>query len=190
LAATTLRAFAYQVLVDCYGEVPYKEALNPSILSPRYDEGLIVYKGILAELDEALGRVSGSEVVATNFLFPSATVGKWIQFANALKLRILMRMSNVQNVHSQLVSLIAENNFPTEDICFANCWANESGKANPFFWEELEIVKHLSKKGSYWFFHFPEPEREPEAIYGMVVQDENKEWFYYTLEMGRDQFFF
>jgi hypothetical protein len=96
----------------------------------------------------------------------------------------------VQNVHSQLVSLIAENNFPTEDICFANCWANESGKANPFFWEELEIVKHLSKKGSYWFFHFPEPEREPEAIYGMVVQDENKEWYYYTLEMGRDQFFF
>ena len=61
---------------------------------------------------------------------------------------------------------------------------------DPFFWEELEIVKHLSKKGSYWFFHFPEPEREPEAIYGMVVQDENKEWYYYTLEMGRDQFFF
>ena len=36
---------------------------------------------------------------------------------------------------------------------------------DPFFWEELEIVKHLSKKGSYWFFHFPEPAREPEAIY-------------------------
>lgn len=145
LAATTLRAFAYQVLVDCYGEVPYKEALNSSILSPRYDEGVIVYKGILAELDDALGRVSGSEVVATNFLFPSATVGKWIQFANALKLRILMRMSNVQNVHSQLVSLIAENNFPTEDICFANCWANESGKANPFYWEELSLTSGTQK---------------------------------------------
>ena len=145
LAATTLRAFAYQALVDCYGEVPYTEALNPSIPSPVYDDGATIYKGILAELDEALGKVSGSETVATNFLFPSATVGKWIKFANALKLRILMRMSDVENVQSQLASLIAENNFPTEDVCFANCWANESGKANPFFWEELSATSGTQK---------------------------------------------
>lgn len=145
LAATTLRAFAYQALVDCYGEVPYTEALNASIPSPKYDDGATIYKGILAELDEALGKVSGAETVATNFLFPSATVGKWIQFANALKLRILMRMSNVENVQSQLASLIAENNFPTEDVCFANCWANESGKANPFFWEELSATSGTQK---------------------------------------------
>ena len=145
LAATTLRAFAYQVLVDCYGEVPYTEALNPSIPSPVYDDGATIYKGILAELDEALGKVNGSETVVTNFLFPSATASKWIQFANALKLRILMRMSNVENVQTQLASLIAENNFPTADVCFANCWANESGKANPFFWEELSPTSGTQK---------------------------------------------
>ena len=145
MAATTLRAFAYQALVDCYGEVPYTEALNPSIPSPVYDDGATIYNGILAELNEALDKVSGSETVATSFLFPSATAGKWIQFANALKLRILMRMSDVENVQSQLASLIAENNFPTEDVCFANCWANESGKANPFFWEELSATSGTQK---------------------------------------------
>ena len=136
LAATTLRAFTYQVLADCYGEVPYTEALDPSNTTPKYDEGSTIYNGILAELDEALGKVNGSETVATNFLFPSANASKWIQFANALKLRILMRMSNVENVQTQLASLIAENNFPTADVCFANCWTNESGKANPLYWEE------------------------------------------------------
>ncbi len=145
LAATTLRAFTYQVLVDCYGEVPYTEALNPGITSPVYDDGSTVYNGILAELDEALANVSGSETVATSFLYPSSTANKWIQFANALKLRILMRMSNVSNVQSQLASLIAEGNFPTSDVCFANCWANESGKANPFFWEELSPTSGTQK---------------------------------------------
>ena len=56
-----------------------------------------------------------------------------------------MRMSDVDNVQSQLASLIAENNFPTEDVCFANCWANESGKANPFFWEELSATSGTQK---------------------------------------------
>ena len=39
LAATTLRAFTYQVLVDCYGEVPYTEALDASNPTPKYDDG-------------------------------------------------------------------------------------------------------------------------------------------------------
>lgn len=145
LAATTLRAFTYQVLVDCYGEVPYTEALDTNNPTPAYDEGSTVYNGILAELDEALSKVSGNETVVTSFLYPSSLANKWIQFANALKLRILMRMSNVENVQAQLASLIAEDNFPTADVCFANCWADEAGKANPFFWEELSTKSGTQK---------------------------------------------
>ena len=69
LAATTLRAFTYQVLVDAYGEIPYTEALDPSNVTPHYDEGLTVYTGLIAELDEALGRVASTDPVATNFLY-------------------------------------------------------------------------------------------------------------------------
>lgn len=41
LAATTLRAFTYQALVDAYGETPYTEALNGAILAPKYDDGTV-----------------------------------------------------------------------------------------------------------------------------------------------------
>ena len=54
LAATVLRAFTYQTLVDCYGEVPYTEALDVSNPTPKYDDGQTIYAGILSELDEAL----------------------------------------------------------------------------------------------------------------------------------------
>jgi len=137
LAATTLRVFAYQVLVDAYGEMPYTEALNVNNLSPHYDEGQTIYDGILKELDDALAKVAPSNTVCKNFLFGTSTVQEWIQFANALKLRILMRMIDAKDVKSQLSALIAGGNFPTKDVAFTNCWVNSSGKANPYYQEEF-----------------------------------------------------
>ena len=136
LAATTLRVFTYQLLVDCYGEVPYTQAQNLDYLTPEYDDGSVIYDGILAELDEALEKVNGSDQVATSLLFPNATAASWIQFANALKLRILTRESGVKDVNGQIAALINEGNFPTSNVQFAGCWKNEAGQANPFFMED------------------------------------------------------
>lgn len=137
LAATTLRVFTLQTLVDAYGEVPYTEALDINNLSPKYDDGLTIYNGILAELDEALSKAAPTDLVSTNFLFGTSTAEEWIKFANALKLKILMRMSKVENVQSKLAALIAENNFPNEDVSYDDCWIDESGKASPYYQEEF-----------------------------------------------------
>ena len=91
LAAKTLKAFIYQILVDAYGEVPYTEALDPSNATPKYDQGADVYVGVLAELDEALSKASEGDQVATNFLLPGKTAGEWIKLANAVKLKMLTR---------------------------------------------------------------------------------------------------
>jgi hypothetical protein len=136
LAATTLRVFTYQVLVDAYGEVPYTEALDLKNLSPVYDDGLIVYQGILGELNDALSKVSSSDVVCTNFLFGTTSSDEWIRFAKALKLKLLMRMSNVTDVQSELSALVKENDFPTSDVSWNDCWTDETGKASPYYQEE------------------------------------------------------
>lgn len=137
LAATTLRAFTYQVLVDCWGETPYTEALSEEFTSPKYDDGLTIYQGILAELDEALAKVSDDDVVCTSFLLPNKFAGSWVRVANALKLRMLMRMSGVQDVKSQLAALVQANKFPTEDVAFEGCWSDESDKRSPFYGSEF-----------------------------------------------------
>lgn len=137
LAATVLRAFTYQTLVDCYGEVPYTEALDATNLAPKYDEGKDIYNGILAEIDEALSKVSATDPVATNFLYSGKTADSWIKFANALKLKILMRMSDDSSVRSALDAVVSADNFPTADVAWSGIWKNEVGQANPFYQEEF-----------------------------------------------------
>jgi len=136
LAAVAYSAFAYQILVDCYGDVPYTEALDDTNLAPKYDDGEVVYKGIVAELDAALAKATEGQKIASNFLYPSGNSSDWIKFANSVKLRILMRMSNAVDVKSQLASLVAENNFITSDAQYVGCWSNAQSAANPLYSEE------------------------------------------------------
>lgn len=140
LVATVMRVYGYQLLVDAFGEVPYSEAFDVSNLAPKYDEGKDIYAGIISELDTALAKVSASDKASDNMLFSSSSdINNWIKFANALKLRLLMRESGVADVQSQLSALVAQNNFPTSDIGFVGCWTNQAGLDNPVFSEIVRI---------------------------------------------------
>lgn len=140
LAAKTLKAFIYQMMVDAYGEVPYSEAFDPSNATPKYDQGADIYAGVLAELDEALSKASAGDKVATNFLLPGKNAGAWIQLANAVKLKMLTRESGVADVNSQIAALVSANNFPAGDVAWEGCWSNESGSLSPFYAEEFSTA--------------------------------------------------
>ena len=158
LAATVMKVFALQVMVDAFGETPYSEAFDVNNLAPKYDEGKDVYAGILEELNDALSKVSATDAVSDNMLFDgSSDVNNWIQFANALKLRILMREHAVVDVKSDLAALVASNNFPTQDIGFGkDKWTDQAGQDNPVYSEvvrkrgdiktgrTIEICAHLA----------------------------------------------
>ena len=140
LAAKTLKAFIYQMMVDAYGEVPYSEAFDASNATPKYDQGADIYAGVLAELDEALSKASAGDKVATNFLLPGKNAGAWIQLANAVKLKMLTRESGVADVNSQIAALVSANNFPAGDVAWEACWSNESGSLSPFYAEEFSTA--------------------------------------------------
>jgi len=108
-----------------------------SIASPHYDDGAVIYADLLKELDEALAKASPNDQVATNFLFKGQNAANWIKFAKALKLKILTRESGVASVDNQIAALVQENDFPTSDVAYAGCWANESGAMSPFYAEEF-----------------------------------------------------
>jgi len=136
LQAAVLRAYAYQLLVDAFGEVPYSEALDVSNMAPEYEDGQVIYEKVIAELDTALAHVSGSEQVATSFIFPDKSLNDWISFAYALKLKMLTRMSGIKDVSADIQTIIEAGKLPTEDIAIADCWSDASGQANPFYSEE------------------------------------------------------
>ena len=97
LMGTVMKAYTMQVLVDLYDKIPYTEAfMGAANLQPHFDDGYTVYKGLLAELDTALGKnfsVSTNTAAGpADFIFPTATeatwtIAPWIKFANTLKLK-------------------------------------------------------------------------------------------------------
>lgn len=138
LAATTLKAFTYQVLVDCYGELPYTEAMQDlNNMSPKYDDGADIYAAMIDSLDYALALARPANKVCTNILYADEDATNWIRFANAVKLKMLMRESGVKDVQAKLDALVAEDNFPTADVAYSGIFKNESGQMSPFYAEEF-----------------------------------------------------
>jgi Starch-binding associating with outer membrane len=97
--ARIMKAHNFQVLVDVYGNVPYTQALKGSSNpTPVYDNGVDIYKNLFRELDAGIALIKAANTSATgpnkdiakNDIIFGADKGKWVRFANTLKLRLLI----------------------------------------------------------------------------------------------------
>ncbi|MCQ2374705.1 MAG: SusD/RagB family nutrient-binding outer membrane lipoprotein [Salinivirgaceae bacterium] len=146
LACATLKAYTFQILVDAYGEIPYSEAFDATNTQPKYDDGKDIYADIIEKLETAKANASAYDNVCNNFLFSSVDKASntkaepWIQFANAVLLKLYMRESAVVDVKSKVEALIAEDNFPTTNVGFDKCWSDAKGSWSPLYAEKKEIT--------------------------------------------------
>ncbi|RZJ54703.1 MAG: SusD/RagB family nutrient-binding outer membrane lipoprotein [Flavobacterium sp.] len=96
LIATTLYVQASQVMTDFYGDIPYTEACNPKILTPKFNTGEEVYDLMIKDLNEALSKdlktSKGTLPGKDDFIF-LGNMANWRKFANTLKLKIYIRQS-------------------------------------------------------------------------------------------------
>jgi len=154
LAAVSMRAYMYQVLVDLFDQVPYTEALQGTeVLNPTFDEGSDVYEGILDELDEALGKdLAGASVVSSDLFF-DGQINTWVAFARTVKLKMLLRMSETSDPHTtELTTLLNGGNFLTVPAGIASNKYDpkNQNKRNP--WYETNVSR-LSGDGQYSINH-------------------------------------
>lgn len=106
--ALVMKSYVFGLLTDLYGDVPYSEALNATsgTFFPKYDGQGEIYKGILTDLKEADALLSALE--AKDAISASADViykgdgAKWRKFANSLRLRYAMRLSEKKSEMSGL----------------------------------------------------------------------------------------
>lgn len=92
-----LNVFAYQHLVDIFGMVPYTDALNVDNLYPSYDDGLSIYEDLIVRLDAAIASLDathGSFKTNEDFYY-QGDVEAWIKFANTLKVKLAINLSDV-----------------------------------------------------------------------------------------------
>lgn len=94
--AVIMRSWAFSVLTDVYGDIPYKQAVQglEGTLQPKYDAQKDVYAGLVAELKaagEQIDAVDKTKAIGGDILL-GGDLTKWRKFANGLSLRILNRM--------------------------------------------------------------------------------------------------
>ncbi|MCF0069859.1 SusD/RagB family nutrient-binding outer membrane lipoprotein [Dyadobacter sp. CY261] len=97
-AARIWKAYAFMILTDTYGDIPYFEAgqgyIN-EIIRPKYDAQEAVYKDILKELEEASGALDASQAAVTTDILYGGNVARWKKLGYSLMLRAGMRLSKV-----------------------------------------------------------------------------------------------
>lgn len=101
--AEIMIAWNYHMITDLWGDVPFSEAIqglteDPEnrIINPVYDNQSDIYDGILSLLEDAANRIqTGSSPYGQEDLIYGGNMLKWQKLANSLRLRVLMRMSDV-----------------------------------------------------------------------------------------------
>ncbi len=126
-AAMILSAKSFQELVDTYGDIPYSQAFkNNEFKHPAYDKAQDIYNSLLLSLDTAISymkHTAPSSFTAADIL-NHGDQDKWIRFANTLKLRLLIRQSEVAGFNPSTEIAKIESNGGILD-------AGESVSVNP-----------------------------------------------------------
>jgi hypothetical protein len=108
---TILQQWTFQIVTDTWGDVPYSQALTAEAnTNPKYDAQKDIYYGMLAKLTTASGMIqpSGTTFGAEDEIYGGDAV-KWRKFANSLRMRMAMRISNVDPVKAKTEFLAAYN---------------------------------------------------------------------------------
>ena len=140
LIATVMQCYIFQVLVDLYNQIPFSEALmgDQGNTEPIYESGEAIYDSLIARLDFALSLDYDKDELKdpeTRDLVFNGTMKHWIAFANTLKLKILIRQSNVNPTKAETgirALYTSEADFLTTDALL-NIYTNESGRRNPLY---------------------------------------------------------
>jgi hypothetical protein len=104
-------------MVDLWGDIPYSEAgsllSSNAIKNPKFDEQAQLYTSFIADLETAATYFSKATTNATFSKYDillSGNVDKWRRYSNSLRLRLLMRISNVNEATSRTAVLNMLNN--------------------------------------------------------------------------------
>jgi hypothetical protein len=84
-----MMVYAYQNLIDIFGNIPYTDALDLEKVLPVYDDAFTIYQDLisrvnddLAGLDDSQGSFGSADIIY------GGDVAAWIMFGNSLKLKL------------------------------------------------------------------------------------------------------
>jgi hypothetical protein len=149
-----LTAYTYQMIVDAWGEAPYSEALKAleadgAIVNPKYDMESVVYEGIVAQIDEAISLIDIETAAhpGNDDLIYQGDMAHWMMFASTLKLKVAMRMSEINPSRAQAIIATIESDSKFLGYIAAEgedakvAFTTDGGSQNPLYSEMVGLSK-------------------------------------------------
>jgi hypothetical protein len=158
-AARVMKAFNFMHLVDLFNDIPYADALKGAAsLRPKYSKGIDVYDSLFIELQKGINLIKGAGLTTTSksdIMFGGDKTS-WVQFANTIRLEMLLRMSQLNTkpgfFKSNLDATKSESaGFLTEDALVNPGYVNSAGQGNPFWQRFFNLSgQPVSSFGDFW----------------------------------------
>ena len=152
--ALILKAYDLQLLTDAFGDIPLKDAMkgeSEGNLSPGYDSQKEVYDSIFAIIEEGKALIDPESefLPGSEDLIFEGDMDQWTLFANTLKLRAYLRLSEVDAAKAQagIAALQQEGaEFLTEDASIK--YISTGNNQNPLYAELVALGKYRQVRAS------------------------------------------
>lgn len=113
-----LKSYMAAIATDLYGDVPYSQALlgTEGMVTPSYDSQEDIYlgtNGIIENLERAVNLVDNNNYTTplTGDIIYDGDLSKWKKFANSLRIKYAVRISDRFNYSIELENIIASDDF-------------------------------------------------------------------------------
>jgi len=134
-----IEIYTWALLVDNFGDIPYTEALQAAEFpQPKFDDDMVIYEDLISRLNNVNTMLSAGTGYTGADVVYGGDMNKWMMFANSLKLRLGMR---IQDVNPSLSQATVESAF-TAGVFTANSdnatieYQSNDPNTNPL-WEDL-----------------------------------------------------
>lgn len=111
--AKILKAYAYSVMVDMWGDIPFSEfnKFKDGITQPKFDDDATIYPQLFLMIDAGIADINNTTpnptVPAGDDLIYNGNKTRWIKAANTLKLKLYTQVRKIQNVTTQVTALLS-----------------------------------------------------------------------------------
>ena len=174
-ASIVLSAKLFQELVDMYGDVPYSQAFKVnSYSSPAYDKSQDIYKELQKRLDTAIlyFKIPEKPAFAKSDIINHGDQSKWIAFANTLKLRLLIRQSEVAGFDpsAEITRILNAGGVlgVGQSISVNPGYANDVNKQNPYYqadgWTTTGTQSNLSDDANNYILNILSSTNDPRLL--------------------------
>ncbi|MEN8121276.1 MAG: SusD/RagB family nutrient-binding outer membrane lipoprotein [Bacteroidota bacterium] len=194
-----MKGLYYQMFTDVFGEIPYSEAADTSIILPKFDAQKDIYQGIIADLDRAMTIIGdatnsgdGVQDIGDNDIYCRGDMQKWKKLANTLKLRIAIRAKGAsgENFADAAINAALSANLFLESeadnvvldkdaeisqwgaACYGDIWHNFGGLGSK--WNVGEhVINYLQDYGDPRLSYYAQP--APGGIFGFKQPESTPE---------------